>query len=203
MTVRQKAILLVGPTGSGKTPLGEFAEKQGYNNNRCSHFDFGASLRNIDSSKAPVGKLYESDINFIHKVLTEGALLDNEKFYIAEDLLKNHISANTLRKEDYLILNGLPRHVGQASAIDKIVNITNIIYLHCTPEIVYKRITQNIGGDRTNRIDDTTEEIAAKLKIFETRTKPILNHYTRKQIPVSTVNITEKSTPETVWASIT
>ena len=192
-----RTILLIGPTGAGKTPLGEYTEQHGYNGHHCTHLDFGATLRNIDTSLAPVGKLTTADITFIHKVLTEGALLEDETFYIAEELIKAHITANILTKNDYLLLNGLPRHIGQAKAIDKIVNITNIIYLHCSPETVYERISQNSGGDRTSRTDDTTEEIAKKLKIFETRTKPLLDHYT--QIPITTIEISPKSTPNSIW----
>jgi hypothetical protein len=41
------AILLVGPTGSGKTPLGALCEKKGLWQSRVFHFDFGAILRRI------------------------------------------------------------------------------------------------------------------------------------------------------------
>jgi len=197
-----RALLLIGPTGSGKTPLGDYAEQHGYNGHSCTHFDFGEALRHIDATKIPVGILTTADITFIHKVLTEGALLEDDTFYIAEELIKAHITANNLTQNDYLLLNGLPRHIGQANAIDKIVNITKIIYLHCTPETVYKRISQNSGGDRTARTDDTTAEIAKKLKVFETRTKPLLNHYTDLNIPITTIEITPHSTPKQIWKNI-
>ena len=40
-----KAILLLGPTGSGKSPLGDELEANGLNGRRCLHFDFGRRLR--------------------------------------------------------------------------------------------------------------------------------------------------------------
>ncbi len=46
-----KAILLLGPTGSGKTPLGQALEKKGLAGRRCVHFDFGANLREIAGLK--------------------------------------------------------------------------------------------------------------------------------------------------------
>jgi len=197
-----RALLLIGPTGAGKTPLGEHAEQHGYNGHSCTHFDFGEALRHIDVTKITVGSLTSTDITFIHKVLTEGALLEDETFYIAEELIKAHIRKSKLTPSDYLLLNGLPRHIGQANAIDKIVNIEKVIHLHCTPETVYARISQNSGGDRTSRTDDTTKEIAKKLKIFETRTKPLLKHYTDLNIPITTIEITPHSTPESIWDNI-
>ena len=42
---RPSAILLLGPTGSGKTPLGELMERRGFGGRRCRHFDLGDRLR--------------------------------------------------------------------------------------------------------------------------------------------------------------
>jgi adenylate kinase family enzyme len=190
-----RAILLIGPTGSGKTPFGEYVEKEGLQGRRCSHFDFGAVLRKTDAAGTPHGNLTSADINFIGKVLTEGALLENEKFYIAAELLKNHITENSLVAEDLILLNGLPRHIGQARDLDDIVSIEGIIQLHCTPATVYNRIRQNSGGDRTNRNDDSPAEITAKLTIFENRTRPIINHYAKQNIPTVTVEITTATAP--------
>ena len=41
------AVLILGSTGSGKTPLGEYIEQNGLNGIKCHHFDFGACLRRI------------------------------------------------------------------------------------------------------------------------------------------------------------
>ena len=48
------ALLLLGPTGSGKTPLGDEIERRGLYGRRCLHFDFGASLR--AAASAPAGE---------------------------------------------------------------------------------------------------------------------------------------------------
>ncbi len=41
------SILLLGPTGAGKSPLGNQMEQNGIRGKRCFHFDFGHELRSI------------------------------------------------------------------------------------------------------------------------------------------------------------
>ena len=41
------AVLLLGPTGAGKSPLGDWLEARGLWGRPCHHFDFGANLRAI------------------------------------------------------------------------------------------------------------------------------------------------------------
>jgi adenylate kinase len=173
------ALLLVGPTGVGKTPLGEYAEVHGFCGKRCTHFDFGAALRRVDRGGNPVGALTADDVSFIHKVLTEGALLEDETFYIASELLK--------------------AHVGQARDVDAIVRVQRVLHLHCTPEVVHDRIVLNSGGDRAERIDDAPEAVARKLAIFEERTRPLVDHYRVLDIPVTDIEITTTSHPASIW----
>ena len=44
---KPQAVVLLGPTGSGKTPLGEWLEAKGLGGRRCHHFDFGTRLRRV------------------------------------------------------------------------------------------------------------------------------------------------------------
>lgn len=193
------ALLLIGPTGVGKTPLGEYAEVHGFCGKRCSHFDFGAALRRVDSAGRPVGALTAADVSFIHKVLTEGALLEDETFYIAAELLKAHVAAAELGQGDYILLNGLPRHIGQARDVDTIVQVQRVLQLHCTPAVVHERIVLNSGGDRSERIDDAPEAVARKLAIFEERTRPLVDHYRAIGIPVTDIEISTTSNPASTW----
>jgi hypothetical protein len=43
--MKNKAILPLGPTGSGKTPLGDYLEERGLFGRRCVHFDFGEKFK--------------------------------------------------------------------------------------------------------------------------------------------------------------
>ena len=46
-------ILLIGPTGSGKTPFGDYLEQHGIADRACLHFDFGSSLRSAAQGILP------------------------------------------------------------------------------------------------------------------------------------------------------
>ena len=81
------AILLLGPTGSGKPPFGAYLEKHGLSGRRCFHFDFGEQLRRIGEHRITPAYCSEDDIVYIKKVLKEGVLLENETFYIAKNVL--------------------------------------------------------------------------------------------------------------------
>lgn len=78
---------------------------------------------------------------------------------------------------DLVILNGLPRHAGQADAIAAFLTVRQLIVLHGTPAVVHARIRSNTGGDRAQRVDDSVGEIRSKLEIFEARTRPLIEYY--------------------------
>lgn len=192
---KNRAVLLLGPTGSGKTPLGSYIERKGMLGKRCFHFDFGNELR--DSKRADISSspFTDDDLAYIKKVLKEGILLENETFYIAEKILNSFINKNSITSNDLLILNGLPRHIDQAEDVDGIVDIMMVIYLDCPPETVKERVRLNIGGDRSGRIDDSPEEVEKKLDIFQKRTAPILKYYKNKNIPIKKIMVEVNTTP--------
>ena len=192
------AVLLIGPTGSGKTPLGDFCELKGLNEHRCIHFDFGENLRQTSVTNPRPSFLTEQDMVVIHDSLKTGALLENETFHIASRILTAFVEEKKIKSDDIMILNGLPRHAGQARDIDNILDIGIIINLECPAKIVQQRIVSNAGGDRTKRIDDSLEEIERKLSIFHERTVPLLDHYCAKGVKVKQVPIAMNTTPEEI-----
>jgi adenylate kinase len=182
-------IVLLGPTGSGKTPLGEALAECGINDHPAAHFDFGSNLRTAVTVPGNYPLLSPEDIALLERKLRDNALLEDHEFYIAERILGSFITTRNLGPGDYLILNGLPRHTGQAQALESLLALTLVIYLECTSEVVQDRIRSNAGGDRTHRSDDSTGEIERKLAIFAERTAPLLGYYRSCNIPVRTVHI--------------
>lgn len=175
------ALLLLGPTGSGKTPLGDWLHTHGGGR----HFDFGAHLR------AGTG-LTPAEKEFVRDVLARGALLEEETFYIAEKILRAFIAGH---ESERLVLNGLPRHVGQAVAIAPIVNVTTVLQLQATAAIIRERLRRNSGGDRTHRADDDLALVEQKLATFAARTLPLVDHYRQRGARIVTLMIEVDQTP--------
>ncbi len=197
------AILLIGPTGSGKSPLGEFAGKAGFHGRRCAHFDFGHQLRLAAAGDAPGNDLSAADTAFVRGVLATGTLLEKESFHIADTLLRHFIDSHAPAADDIIVLNGLPRHVGQAGPVATHLRIIRVVCLQCPPEEVFARIRHNSGGDRDGRRDDAPDDIRRKLRLFEARTAPLREYYRRQGIPVITRRISPQDDPATLWEWVT
>jgi len=199
-----RAILLLGPTGAGKTPLGELMQERGLWRAKCLHFDFGANLREVAGSHPspfPVGEgaISRRDLEFLRRVLESGTLLENEHFPIAERILRWFMAQHGADRQTRIVLNGLPRHVGQARAIDFILDLEAVVHLECSSETALRRIQANVGGDRTGRVDDDLAAIREKLRIFNQRTAPLLEYYRRRGARIETVEVTAGMTPEQIW----
>jgi len=202
MTTRWPAILLLGPTGSGKTPLGKLLEADGLRGRRCAHFDFGAQLRRIDETGVGPEGFGEADVAFIRRALHEGALLENEHFHLARAILEAFVRERKLGSDGLLVLNGLPRHIGQAADVDTLVEVRVVVHLRCTPEAVRERIHLDTGGDRAERVDDSLDRITAKLRIFEERTLPLAKHYRERGAQVVEVEVEARSTAQELLRSV-
>jgi adenylate kinase len=199
---QSKGILLLGATGVGKSPLGDYLEECGWAGCRCWHFDFGNNLRKAASGAFDADLLTDEDVSFVQDVLQSGALLENETFYIAENILKSFVREKGVGEGDYVVLNGLPRHEGQAQAVASIVEVKLVIYLRCLPEVVVSRIENNSGGDRGTRTDDTMPEVRNKIDIFNKRTIPLLDHYRQKNVRIEVVEIGEGTSPADIVGEI-
>lgn len=184
-----QSILVIGPTGSGKTPLGNYCEETGLWGRRCVHFDFGDQLRKIADNGCASSFLSEHDLDVIVESLKTGALLESENFHIARKILQRFTDEKKLKDSDILLLNGMPRHEGQAIDMNGLVEMTLVLNLTCEPEVVHQRISLNSGGDRTERIDDTIEEIEKKIGIYNTRTSPLLDYFRREGIMVEAIQV--------------
>ncbi len=200
--IRFPALLLLGPTGSGKTPLGDLLQERGLCGSKCLHFDFGAQLRRIAAQDCPHGPITRSDVEFVQQVLQAGALLEDEHFPLAQRVFQSFLADHEADRHTLIVLNGLPRHVGQAAAMDGLVQIKSVVSLDCSSEVVLGRIGSNVGGDRTDREDDDLDAVRRKLSLFARRTAPLVEHYRAQHVPILSMEVGVATTAEQVWRAI-
>lgn len=196
MNISCNTLLLIGPTGCGKTPFGQHLEQHGLLGRRAAHFDFGEHLRGAAAHPSRYPLLDAEDIAAIQHSIRTGALLTDEQFPIAEKVLQSFVASQPLIPDGWLVLNGLPRHVGQAVALSRLLRMAGIAYLECEDHVVAERIATNAGGDRTGRLDDGSDDVRVKLAIFKSQTMALLDYYRVREVPVIRIPVTTTSTPE-------
>ncbi len=197
------SVLLLGPTGVGKSPLGDVIASRGLFSRKAHHLDFGFELRSIvQQTPCPNSSYSSHDLTFLRGVLHDGLLLENEHFSLARKIIERYLDRTQFCSADLLILNGIPRHTGQARSIASLADIKALIVLDCSPDAVYCRLQKNVGGDRTERTDDRRELVAQKLQIFRTRTSPLLTHYTQKGITIYHIDVTPSSTTDDAYSCL-
>ena len=193
---RRRALLLLGPTGSGKTPLGLRLERDGWRGRRCVHFDFGESLRTAVRGGAAAGSLSAGDLAVIRASLREGTLLEDEHFPVALKILDRFADRRRIGPNDLLVLNGLPRHAGQAVGLAARLTVEAVIVLEAEAGVIRERIRRDAGGDRAGRADDSEAEVVRKLDVFKARTLPLVAHYRSAGVPVVRVAVGVETRPE-------
>lgn len=188
------AVLLLGPTGSGKTPVGDLCERAGLWGRRCAHFDFGVHLRKAAKEGGSRWGLRADDLETIRCSVSTGVLLENESFHIARALLSGFVGQQQVTNEDLLVLNGLPRHAGQARDMEDLVHVRMVVTLWCVPDVVRQRIRLNTGGDREGRGDDSPAEVTEKLRLFTDRTLPLITYYHKRGVRVEQFDVRTDTT---------
>lgn len=194
-----QALLLLGPTGVGKTPLGHLIEQRGLWDTPFRQFDFGATLRTLVARGTPDSWVSAEDIAFLRGVLQTGALLEDAHFPLARRILESFLQQHQDAPRTRIVLNGLPRHVGQAASLEAIVDVRWVVSLACTAETVLARIAGNVGGDRLERTDDDPQAVRRKLEIFAQRTAPLVAHYQQRGARIFPLEVSATATPLEMW----
>ncbi len=196
LMTRQQAILLVGPTGAGKTPLGDWLQAHGLWRRCCHHFDFGSNLRDVAAGQG--NGFTAEEMCFIQELVEKGALLENETFHLALRILVGFVAHRQVQPEDLLVMNGLPRHSGQAEALADYLQFVAIVQMECSAEIVWERLQCNAGGDRTDRTDDAVALVERKLAVFAERTQPLLTWYQQLGVPLVPIAVGVQTLPSDI-----
>jgi len=181
--------LLLGPTGSGKTPLGEELERRGLRGRRCVHFDFGAILRAVVADPGSWEMVSPADLTTIRCSLTTGALFEEGDMPMIIRILERFADIHDLGADSLLILNGLPRHRNQAESLAGVIGVERVIRLDAPAAVVRDRLRLDTGGDRAGRADDTLEAVEKRLNDFHERTMPLLDFYRRRGVPALVIMV--------------
>ena len=193
-------IVLFGAPGAGKgTQAKELTKKYA-----IPHISTGDILREAIAKKTPLG--------LEAKKLMDGGNL------VSDDIVNGLVEARLQEAdcEKGFILDGFPRTVAQAEALDKILEkfnkkIEKVIALDVSDDEIIERITGRRVSKKTGKIyhikynppvdenpedleqraDDNKETVVKRLEVYNKQTAPVLDYY-KKQGKVYTVDGTKK-----------
>ena len=180
-------VIMMGPPGAGKgTQAGRFARERG-----LLKISTGDILREAIREQNPVALAAKAGMD-------RGELVDDATMItiVRDRLLRPDAAAG-------FVLDGFPRTVGQARALDQIVDERDngplIVVDVVVPEeelvrrLASRRICsscgtnadpfgpgttcQKCGGELVQRTDDNSDVVLERLKVYQRATKPVLEFY--------------------------
>ncbi len=159
--------LLFGAPGSGKGTQGRSLGSIP----RFFHCACGDVFRTLDT-RTTVGRAFL-------EYSSKGELVPDE---ITVQLWQARIDAAVDGHEfkpdiDVLVLDGIPRNVGQARIMDRVIDVKKVFHLSCPDrDQLFVRLKKRALKD--NRLDDANEEvIKRRLETYENESKPVLEYY--------------------------
>ena len=185
-----KAIIF-GPPGSGKgTYASRLQAKLG-----VDVIAMGDIFRAIMNEDSALGKK-------VKQYVEKGLLVPDD---VVIEVLKQRLAKSPSRKG--FILDGFPRTIEQANALDKTTSIDVIIQLTVPDWIIVERLStrrickscgevynvrylkpkvegicDKCGGQLYQRSDDTAKVIKERIQVYERQTQPILQHYKERKV---------------------
>ena len=199
-------IILLGAPGAGKGTQASKL-KDAYN---LPHISTGDIFRENIKNQTPIGVVAKS---FIDK----GQLVPDEvTCKIVEERISRADCANGY------MLDGFPRTIAQAEALDKIAKIDLVVNMDVDHSLLLDRLCgrrvckncgesyhlsrlggrtdcERCGGELYQRKDDNPETVQNRLDVYNAQTTPLIEYYTKKGV---LFNVESNSTPEDVFQKV-
>ena len=199
-------IILLGAPGAGKgTQASKISDVY-----KLPHISTGDIFRENIKNQTPIGVLAKS---FIDK----GQLVPDE---VTCKIVEDRITREDC-KNGYM-LDGFPRTIAQAEALDKVAKIDLVINIDVDHSLLLdrlcgRRVCKDCGesyhisrlGDKTDcakcggelyqRKDDNPETVQSRLDVYNAQTSPLIEYYTKKGI---LFNVVGNTTPEDVFEKV-
>lgn len=178
-------IILLGAPGAGKGTQAALI-KDRY---ALPHISTGDIFRANIREGTPLGLQIKS-------IIDKGGLVPDS---LTVEIVKDRLSKADCDKG--YILDGFPRTLAQAEALDAFADIDTVINVEVPAEVVVKRISgrrmckcgetyhistykegvcAKCGQPLYQRDDDKEDVVAKRLEVYEVQTKPIAEHYAAK-----------------------
>jgi adenylate kinase len=157
-------LVLLGAPGSGKgTQATRLKEQLG-----VPHISTGDLLRAAVAAGTPLGLQAQA-------VMARGELVSDE---IVLGMLEERFSQPDIAKG--FILDGYPRNLAQASALDALLHRLNLpvdvaVQLDVSTELLIQRIAGRAQAE--GRADDTPDAVANRLRVYSDQTAPVIDYY--------------------------
>ncbi len=159
-------VLISGAPGCGKgTQSNLIVEKY-----KINHLSTGDLLRKEVANTTELGKEIDTYIS-------KGQLVPDD---LIIKILSNHLDTLCSSTTNGIILDGFPRTLAQAEALEKMMDERNtptsiMVDVSVPEEELVKRLLKR--GEISGRTDDNLETIKERLEVYHTKTEPISSYY--------------------------
>jgi len=167
-------LILLGPPGAGKgTQAQRLVQKHG-----IVQLSTGEMLRAAVAAQTPVG-LQAKDI------MASGALVPDE---IVIGIISDRLDQPDMKNG--FILDGFPRTVPQAAALDELlkkkhIKLDAVVELRVNESALLNRVETRVAEMQARgeevRIDDTPEVLSKRLANYRAQTEPLIHYYSERR----------------------
>src|SRR4051812_40006824 len=184
-------LILLGPPGAGKgTQAQRLVQKHG-----IIQLSTGEMLRQAAAAGTPVGLQAK-------EIMASGGLVPDE---IVIGIISDRLDQPDMNKG--FILDGFPRTVPQAAALDELlkkkhIKLDAVVELRVNESALLSRVETRVAEMRARgaevRIDDTPEVLSKRLASYRSLTEPLIHYYSerRKLLTVDGMMTIEEVTRE-------